>query len=180
VRAGPAAGLIGDFTVLRGVTRELASIGRARQDAGWTPDLLARALAAARIVAEQALSRTLAQRLAGARETTPAGAVLVKRWWRPAAAVVVSGSATPKTLADERARRAREEGRPAPRLEALEASIGTLTEAGYGDRAPSGHQALDDTLRTVERIARRLSLERSWPIRHVAGALRRLGLGRDS
>ncbi len=98
----------------------------------------------------------------------PAGALLLRGRWRGADAVLVSGSATPKTLALEMATRAADKETVPARLEELRETITALTEAEYAESGQlPGASSLDESLTTLERLARRLTLERSWPMNRL-------------
>ena len=95
---GPVAatGLVSDGAVLRGVSRELSAVRRDRADSGWTVDLVARALAVSRIVAEYALDRSASQLHATRRAHAPAGALVLPRRFRQEAAVARLGLGDPE------------------------------------------------------------------------------------
>jgi hypothetical protein len=169
-----ATTLVSDATVLRGVSRELATVRDDRTASGWTTGLVARALAAARIVAEYALSRPASQLHATPREQAPAGALVLPRRFRQNAAVLVSGSVTPKTMALALAERTADGHPVSPRLEELRAALTEFTRAEYNQSGQLEDTSLDESLSQVERIARRLAIERHWMVRRVTPLFTRL------
>jgi hypothetical protein len=154
-----------DAAVLRGVARELALVGRQRQSEGWTDALAARALAPLRIAASYELSRPVAQSPArdAAHATIPGQLRVPGRWPRRGVGVLLSGSATPALLAQERARaEARGHGRAA-RIGELEAALSRFASAAYGrDHASPDGAALDAALNDGERAVSSLRREHGW------------------
>jgi hypothetical protein len=167
-----ATGLVSDAAVLRGVSRELSAVRRHRADSGWTVDLIARALAASRIVAEYALSRSASQLHATPRMQAPAGALVLPRRFRHEAAVLVSGSVTPKTIDLALADRAADGRAGSRRLEELKDTLAQFTRAEYAEAGVLEDTALDESLSRVEQLARRLAVERNWLMRRLAPLFR--------
>ena len=167
-----ATGLVSDAAVLRGVSRELGAVRRDRADSGWTVDLIARALAASRIVAEYALSRSASQLHATPRAHAPAGALVLPRRFRQEAAVLVSGSVTPKTIALALADRTADGLAGSPRLEELRDTLAAFTRAEYAEAGVLDDTALDESLSRVEELARRLAVERNWFMRRLTPLFR--------
>jgi hypothetical protein len=155
-------GLISEAAVLRGVSRALAAVRRDRADTGWTVDLVARTLAAARVIAEYALARSASQLHATPRESAPAGTLVLPRRFRQQAAVLVSGSATAKTIALALTDHAADGRAASPRLEQLRDTLTALTVAEYAEAGVLQDSALDESLTQLEQLARRLAVERNW------------------
>jgi hypothetical protein len=167
-----ASGLVSDTAVLRGVSRELSAVRRDRNDTGWTVPLVARALAASRIVAEYALSRPASQLPATPRLSAPAGTLVLPRRFGQDAAVLVSGSVTPKTIALALIERAGD-GHLAPaRLEELKDTLTEFTRAEYAEAGTLEETALDQSLSRVEQLARRLAVEHNWLMRRLTPIFR--------
>jgi hypothetical protein len=160
-RPAVAARLLGESSMLRGAARALGAVARRRQDAGsWSPDDLAQALAATRVVGECAIDRAPSQRLAQPGETVPSGAIGVRKRLGTGPLVVVSGTVTPKALGSILSQPSRASG--SARVTALQQALATLTTAQYADAGPRDDVALDEAVSTVKGIAQRLSLERTW------------------
>jgi hypothetical protein len=161
-RGGAAATkrLRSDGSILRGVSRELAAVRKERESSGWTPALIGRALAALRVLAAHALGRPLTQRRVqpdapGSEGTVPLSSTMLRH-----SNVVVSGAATSHAVA--RALTETRSGRPdhqAPRLEAIQAALETLTRARFGRDAVDGDGPLDEALASAQRIGRELAFE---------------------
>jgi hypothetical protein len=160
----PAAeeGLVRDALILRRANQQLVAVRREREAGGWTIVGVAHALATARIVAEYAIGRAANQRRADARRPAPAGSMVIARRWHPGEVVLVSGAVTPKTLALELTRRAQDQEHAPARLEQLRQALTVFTVAEYSDGGLLDERALDESLSTIEGIARRLALERTW------------------
>jgi hypothetical protein len=167
-----ASGLVSDAAVLRGVSRELSAVRRDRDDTGWTVPLVARALAASRILAEYALSRPASQLPATPRMQAPAGTLVLPRRFGQDAVVLVSGSVTPKTVALALIDRAAD-GQVAPqRLEELKDTLTEFTRAEYAEAGRLEETILDQSLSRVEQLARRLAVEHNWLMRRLTPLFR--------
>ena len=153
-RTGPqrsaTARIASESAVLRGIQRELEAVRRERLAAGWTRDLAARTLAAARLTATIAASRPVTQVPAPNGATPVTGQLLVRSRWPRPLATLVSGSATPDTLA------------PASDLAGLRSAMEQLTAVSYG-RELSDAVPLDEALNSAERAAR----EHGWVSRNL-------------
>jgi hypothetical protein len=133
-------------TVLATVRGELAEIQRQTRGAGWSLEIVARALAAARVVGSYFSGQAVAQHQADATtggELAVSGGVLGRR------RVAVSAATTGYVLANMSAGD-------------LDAAINTLTAARYGRTETYDNSALDDALASVMRAAERASARHSW------------------
>jgi hypothetical protein len=155
------------------VSRELSAVRRSRAESGWTVDLVARALAASRIVAEYALARSASQLYATPRVPAPAGALVLSRRFRQEAAVLVSGSVTPKTITLALADRGGDGQPTRHRLEELRDTLAELTRAEYAEAGALENTALDQSLTRMEQLARRLAVEHHWLVRRLGPLFRR-------
>lgn len=137
--------------VLDGVRRELAAI-RAETMGGWSPDAVARALAAARVVAGYQAGQPVVQRAidgpAGAGEIALGGGWLGRR------PVAVSASAT----ASEEAPGAGVD----PAAGELTDALRRLTAARYGRAPDLDASALADALDATRRAADRVAARHTW------------------
>lgn len=133
--------------VLRAATRELSDVQR-QAAGGWTGDLVARALAATRIVAAMATGRTVHQQrgVAGPAE----GRVIVRGWRGRTTAL--SASATAEDVGD-----------PVAGAGDLPGALATLTRAQYGRDAVLEGGALDDALARALSAARQLRATHAGP-----------------
>lgn len=170
-----ASGLLSQSAVARGARRVLAAIRTRVDGAGsWTPDDLAQALAAARVVGECAVGAQPSQRLAGEGEAPPSGAIGVRARLGTGPLVIVSGSSTAKTLS----RLAAVTPRDSVRLEALQHALSTFTIAQYGADHQLDDAALGEALTTVTGLATRLSIERLPLLERLTPWIRRRPLER--
>ena len=167
--AAAADRLVGDGAILRGVGRELAAVQREREGSGWSDALVTRASAALRIIGTYALgrrtSRAMSQSTNG--QTARDGRLVVNVGWPRTKQVAVSGSATPRSIADAIARSSN--GRRAGELEAIEAALSRFTVAQYGrqDAGQFDSAALDESLAAAQRLLRRLKIEHTWVMKRL-------------
>ena len=160
--------LLSDGTILRAAGRELSAVQRDREGAGWTPELAARALTALRVAAAYALGRQVARTeiptTPGAVVPDGAGALTVGSGWLGRKKVIVSGAATPRSLAAERARGLGTEQR-AGLLESLDRALGQFTTAQYGRADTLDAAALDEALTAGRSAVKRVAFEQTWFMR---------------
>ncbi len=170
----PATGrLLPDVAILRGAGRELSSVRRERESEGWTPALIGRALAALRIVGGYAVAQPASQLAANGHTDGNEGTLMLSRGWLKGERVLVSGSVTPQTVGRELGRASTNGHAAAVRLEELQSTLATFTRARYGGNDSVGEAALDESLASGERLARRLHFEHGWAIRKLAVLSRR-------
>jgi hypothetical protein len=155
-----AAG-VSDRAVLARATSQLTEVQHEGR-AGWTPDLVARALAAARIVAGYAIGRRPRQQAVAvgtdaveSRLAVTSGIVRRQR----------SYAASATTAADiARAVGLMPANVPAQRralLERLQEALATLTHAQYGQE-PESDSALDEAVRSARDAAQEVRREHRW------------------
>ena len=166
--AAAADKLISDGAILRGAGRELASVQRDREGAGWTPELAARAITALRVAAAFALGRPVARRVVGA-DPSPlasegAGELVLKSGWLGRKQVAVSGAPTPRSIAQERARGLGSAKR-AETLESLDRALGQFTAGQYGRAETLDSAALDEALTAGRAAVRRVAIDQMWLMR---------------
>lgn len=150
--------------VLRGVRRELVSVGRARELGGWTDELVARAARAVRIGGACALSQAVSQTPA-ARDLTPlSGQLAIRKYGLRRRQVFVSASTTVREL--EAAHRNEARSRP---IEQLHAALKELTAKQYGRVSTIDGSALDVTLAASAHAMRRVAVTNRWPTRLLKG-----------
>jgi hypothetical protein len=160
--------LVSDGAILRAAGRELSAVQRDREGAGWTPELAARALTALRVAAAYALGRQVARTeiptTPGAIVPDGAGALTVSSGWLGRKKIIVSGAATPRSLASERARGLGTERR-ATLLESLDRALSQFTTAQYGRPEALDSAALDEALTTGRTALKRVAFEQTWFMR---------------
>jgi len=149
-KSAVAAAHLGPRTILGRVAKELNDVQSASRG-GWTPELVGRALAAARIAGSYAINRPVGQIPAKAAEAPREGVVVVRAFGR--GDVFVSGAATAESTAFANA--------PAGLSDALR----TLTVARYG-RIEKFDSMADEAIQTAIRVTRQQqsahSLIKEW------------------
>jgi hypothetical protein len=141
--------------VLAAVRGELAEVQQQTRGAGWSADLVARALAAARIVGSYFANQSVVQHEA---DQTTGGEIGVSRGLLGRRRVSVSAATTGHALANASAGD-------------LDAAINSLTAARYGREDTYDNSALDDALGSVMRSAERAASTHSW----LAESMRSIG-----
>jgi hypothetical protein len=141
--------------VLAGVRRELADVQRETR-AGWSADTVARALAAARLVASYLAGQEVAQREA---TQSTGGELLLNRGLFGRRKVGVSAPSTTLALRNNAA------------AGDLDTAMTTLTAARYGRVEKYDNESLDDALNAVMRAADRVAARHTW----IAESARSIG-----
>ncbi len=129
VRAKTGKAHASDSAVLGSVVAELGDL-QTQGRGGWTADLLARALAATRVVAGYAIARPARQRPVAAATDPSDARIVVNRGWLRRQRVSVSSPTTSADLA--RALETTTNGSGSARLDRLRESLDALTSAVYG------------------------------------------------
>jgi hypothetical protein len=159
---------VDDVAILRQAGRELATIARARDETGWSDDLILRLTTTLRIISAYALGLPVRQLPSTMATEATAGQLTVRRGWRRTP-VIVPAWVTPLRVAEERARRS-SGTRTFDDLEELESMLTRVTEARYG-RAPGAADAVfDETLTVATRVLRGLKIENLWLVKQVRAA----------
>jgi hypothetical protein len=163
--------LVSDGAILRAAGRELSAVQRAREDAGWTPELAGRALTPLRVAAAYALGRPVARTLASQPASasnngagSAEGALLVRTGWPRRKVVTVSGAATARSVVQEQ-KRGLGTARRAALLESLDRALAQCTAAQYGRGDTLDAAALDQALNVGRTAVRRVALEQTWMMR---------------
>lgn len=171
--------LVGDGAILGRVGKEMAAVQRAREAAGWTGPLAARALAALRIVGSYALGRPAARavisRQAADRHLSAAeehdftdGAIVMASGWPKRKYVAVSGAATARDIGS--AIKLSTNGRRPGELESIQEALARFTAAQYGrgdEARPFDPAELDQSLAAGREILGRLKIEQTWLMRRL-------------
>jgi hypothetical protein len=153
---------LAEAAILRLASRELEAVQRAAEGQGWNDDLVARALAAARIAAASALGRPVHQEQAVDAQSGD-GRLLAGGWPRRKP-TLISGAATAGDLSRALAKMP-VTADPARRqlLDDLRHALATFTAAQYAREAALDRSALDEALARAIAATRRLRADRAWP-----------------
>lgn len=159
--AGP--GPLEDRQILRHVGRELQDIRAARNQEGWTPDLVARALASTRVVASYVTRRPLSLRTVDAHGQVPEGALVHSD--RHGQRTVITSTLTAAALhvkqGDEM------------HWTAVREALAGMTHAQYGREKRADAAPLDAGLDAVLAAFDDVKRERAWTTRLRAAAAAR-------
>jgi hypothetical protein len=147
--------------MVRVASRELASVRQERASAGWTDDLIDRALAATRIAAAAALGRTISQRTVNLDAVVGEGRLLT-RGPRRGTRRIISAPTTTYDLARQIARLPESGGRR-PVVEGLRDALASFAAAQYGRETRRDESALDDALEAATKAASRVRAEHMFP-----------------
>jgi hypothetical protein len=156
---------IGDVDVLRHVARELVEVQKESEGAGWSGELVDRALAATRVAAAVAVGRPIGQ-IRGRGGKAGEGRLLMTPWRRRAA--TISGGVT--TTQVTRELNALPDMTSAARrksLEDLQSSLSVFTAAQYARTPVFDREALDEAVSRAAAAASSLRSERTWPKPHI-------------
>ncbi|HUU32776.1 MAG TPA: hypothetical protein VMW48_01870, partial [Vicinamibacterales bacterium] len=157
----------------RMLTHAAGVLDRLTRDAaaGWTPETLAAAHGAARLVAAGVLRDGVRQLRLGPSARLPEGRLLLRRrLGRGGSALTahVTGAAVERALAGLPATASTAER---ARLERLRDSLGALTRVRYvADANLDDRGAIDEAVRTARDLAREVARERLWSPRDWFGA----------
>ncbi len=148
-------------TLLGVATHELAAVRSERGSAGWTDELVDRALGATRVAAAGALGRTISQRTTSDEVVVGEGRLLT-RGPRRGTKRVVSAPTTAHDVARHISRLSASDARRS-NLEALRDALSAFTAAQYGREAGNQESVLDDALESASRAASAVKSEHSFP-----------------
>ncbi len=143
--------LLPNRAVLAGVRRELRVIQDEARGAGWSAETVARALAAARIVASYLTKRPVVQRPVD--QSAGDGELLMTRGWLSRRRVAVSATTTAPT---------EDVASAALTASNLDSALERLTVARYGRSQELDSLALTDALDTVLRAGDRVAAHHTW------------------
>lgn len=145
------------------------ALGRVRTDArgGWTPDLMARALASLRIAGSLALGRPPAQTRVPRNAIAREGQLLIRRSWFKPGAVLLSAATTPNALSQATAPMPYRVLGPTVALDELQSALKVFSEGSYGRDAQIDAGALDRALSQGLEVLRALRVQSSWPLRYL-------------
>lgn len=152
--------LLPNRAVLAGVRGELRAIQQETRGAGWSADLVTRALAAARIVASYLSNRAVVQHAAD--RPIVGGELLITGGWLPRRRITVSGTATAPSDGTANADLVTSD---------LDSALRQLTAARYGRSPEFDASVLGDALDSVVRAGDRVAA-RYTRLAEAAGSLR--------
>ena len=167
--AAAARHLASARAVLAGAERTLARVRHERQIEGWTSDRIGAALAALRIAASYAVSRSVAQVPAPRSIVADTGQLAIRSGWLRRRSVLVSGSATAGGVAQHIQSHEREGGGAPEGLIDLVAALERFGAAAFG-RAGAPDSVLDDALDQGTRAVRAIARQHGY----IASTVRRL------
>ncbi len=167
------AQLISDSLVLRTVARELSSVQKTRAQEGWNEALTGRALTALRILSTYALAQRTTHIGAAPARNGHEGQLLVHGAWPWCKRVLVSGSATPDTIAHALGHT---DGARAERadLEGLQTALARFGAVRYGRETHIDASPLDESLTHEMALARTMWLTHLWIAKKVAAIVQPL------
>jgi hypothetical protein len=154
-------GPLEDRLILRHVDRELRGIRAARERDGWTPDVVARALASTRVVAGYVTGRPPSMRTVDAHGDIPEGALVHSD--RRGRRTLISSTLTAAAL--QAARRDENTDRTA-----IREALAELTRAHYGREKPPNPAPLDAGLNAAVAALDEVKHEHAWTTRLQAAA----------
>jgi hypothetical protein len=146
----------------------LRRIGNARARDGWTPALVTRGLALARIAGALALERPVAQVAAAPDAVVEEGQVLVVAGMLRRRAVLLSASLTPLALVAGAKRPTWPDREPL--LAVIRTALITFGEARYARMSAANAAELDAALERVQTGLRKARVLNAWPVRTLAAA----------
>ena len=160
---GPEAQLMGHYTLLRHSGRELSAVAR-EADAGWTSELVSRALAATRVAAACALDRPVTQKPGLADAAAGDGRVIARRLLGRGSATILSSGAKHEDISRALARLPAEAD-PVKRqtLEQLQTALATFNRYQYGREPQFDRSAIDSALSAAQSATSRLKSGAMWP-----------------
>jgi hypothetical protein len=148
-------------SLVRLASRELAHVRSERRAAGWTDELMERALSATRVAAAAATGRAINQRTADAGVVAGEGRLLA-RGPRRGTKRIVSAPTTAHDLGRYIATMSVADSRRTA-VEGLRDALLAFTAAQYGRDAKRDETVLDDALESAGRAAARVRSEHMFP-----------------
>jgi hypothetical protein len=175
-----SAALLPAGAVFQACAREVQRV-KSEAAAGWTPDLVGRALPAFRIASATALGRPVAQLLVETRERPSEGQLAVdKGWWRPQR-VLMSASTTADVITGRLAADGQElEPHLRDALEDIAVPLRVFGAAHYSRSGALEAETLDSALDRSLRGLDRLRSATRWPARAAEAVTRTLAAFREA
>ena len=166
--------------VFQACEREVQRV-RSAAAAGWTPDLVGRALAAFRIAGAAAVGRPVAQTLVATRERPSEGQLAVEKgWWRPqrmlVSASTTADAVTGRLAADGEAM----EPHLRDALEDIAVPLKVFGAAHYSRSGALDRDTLDSALDRGMRGLDRLRSATRWPARAAEAVTRTVAAFREA
>jgi hypothetical protein len=162
-RTRQRAGGMPDRVVLGHAASVLDARQREAQAAGWTPETLAEAHAAVRLVAAIAIGSGVREMSLPRTAATPEGRLRVSRRFARQAVALTANTTARQVATALDGLSADASGRDRSRLEQLREALTALTRAQYGAAAAAPPGAgIDEAVASARDIARELARERLW------------------
>ncbi|HEY3092818.1 MAG TPA: hypothetical protein VGJ52_06965 [Vicinamibacterales bacterium] len=172
--AAAERGLLAPGDILRGCIREAIRVKSEAGRAGWTPELIGRALTVLRIAGALALGRPVAQQMADGRVAPQDGQLAIRKGALSAQRVVISGAATAAGISARLA--IPDDGTLDPRLRwaltQLSESLRVFAATRYSRHSDVDGAALDAGLDSAIEALRRLYEMQQWRTRTIDAASR--------
>jgi len=165
-RSPVAARPIRSRAVLAGCLRALARLKANVAQTGWTPELVARALAVVRIAAAVSLGRPLAQTVVDLNVPRQDGQIVLRKGMLRR--VLISAPTTEDSFTTPRATGTGPGPRARAMIEQLRESLQTLNAACYGRVDHLDTTALDSALDSAMGAIQRLRFTKRWPMSTAA------------
>jgi len=146
--------------------QKLGRIKTARDRDGWTGELIGQGLAVTRIAGAVAMNRPVAQIRASHDSVLQDGQLLMSRGWFKRGSLLVSASATPRSLGSMLPRFSWPDRKPL--YDELEVALQVFSEARYARETSMTTAELDSAMERVRAVLRKLRLQLSWPMRTVS------------
>lgn len=159
--------LVGDSTILANLESELSAIEQKRGSSAWTPELVARTLAACRIAGNYALSRPISQfRIEGETLKLDGGGFVVSA--RRNQQVFISGSVTASDISHALMNASVNGTAPHRKmLEELSKGLNEFTKAQYGREQSIEQLHLDSSFARVMDVVAELRARKRWLRKNV-------------
>jgi hypothetical protein len=152
-------------TCVRGTTELKSEVART----GWTPELIARALAMIRVAGAAATGQPITQAQADTQKQEREGQVLVRNGMFRSTRSLISAPTTAATLDEQLAHGNGVRSDPATQalVGEIRDSLRVLNAARYGRNGHINPAALDDALERAVGAIQRLHARAQWPARAV-------------
>jgi hypothetical protein len=171
-RAKGQPATVSDRAVLGRALGQLSAV-QTEGSGGWTPDLLSRALASARVVAGYAVGRRASQHALGpGTDPVDARFTVTSGLFRKRRASVASPTTTDDLARAIELLPATSETERRARLEQLRDALAKLTRAQYAN-APAADAQIDDAVRSILGAGAEVKREHAWWREAFSGARRR-------
>jgi len=153
---------IPERTILIHAADDLGAVRERATAEGWNEDLVARALASARVVAAAAIGQPISHKTLGADGAVPDGRLRVDHGLVRKTGASVSSAVTADDVARARAGKGAFSTTRQQQLEGLQTSLAALANALYRKEPARDAASLDDAVRHAMTVAKDVAAERRW------------------